>query len=72
VGAGAYPALAHNARLEVAGYPISVIVHGQKAMPPLGKMLSDQQVADVANYIRSHFGNAYTGKIKPEDVKAVR
>src|ERR1700744_6232574 len=72
VGGGAYPALAHNARLEVAGYPISVIVHGQKAMPPLGKMLSDSQVADVANYIRSHFGNNYMDQVKPEDVKAIR
>src|SRR6202000_25614 len=57
VGAGAYPALAKTAKLAVAGYPISVIVNGQKAMPPLGRMLSDQQVADVTNYVRSHFGN---------------
>src|SRR5580704_5407278 len=53
-GAGTYPALAKNPKLAVAGYPISVIVNGQKAMPPLGKMLSDQQVADVVNYIRTH------------------
>ncbi len=71
-GAGAYPALAHNAKLAVAGYPVSVIVHGQKAMPPLGGMLSDKQVADVTNYVRSHFGNAYADKVKPEDVKTVR
>jgi len=58
--------------LEVAGYPVSVIVHGQKAMPPLGKMLSDSQVADVTNYIRSHFGNSYKDMVKPEAVKAVR
>jgi len=71
-GAGTYPALAHNAKLEVAGYPVSVIVHGQKAMPPLGKMLSDRQVADVTNYIRTHFGNSYKDTVKPEAVKAVR
>jgi mono/diheme cytochrome c family protein len=71
-GAGTYPALAHNAKLEVAGYPISVIVNGQKAMPPLGKMLNDKQVADVVNYIRTHFGNSYKDMVKPEDVKAVR
>jgi mono/diheme cytochrome c family protein len=71
-GAGTYPALAHNPKLEVAGYPVSVIVHGQKAMPPLGKMLSDQQVADVTNYIRTHFGNSYKDMVKPEAVKAVR
>jgi mono/diheme cytochrome c family protein len=71
-GAGTYPALAKNPKLAVAGYPISVIVNGQKAMPPLGKMLSDQQVADVVNYIRTHFGNDYKDAVKPTDVKAVR
>lgn len=72
VGAGAYPALAKNAKLEVAGYPVAVIVHGQKAMPPFGGLLSDQQIADVVNYVRSHFGNNYKDKVSPEDVKAQR
>jgi mono/diheme cytochrome c family protein len=71
-GAGTYPALASNARLETVGYPVSVILHGRKAMPPLGKMLSDKQVADVTNYIRNHFGNSYKDMVKPEDVKVVR
>jgi len=72
VGAGMYPALAKNPKLEVAGYPISVIVNGQKAMPALGGMFSDQQVADVTNYIRTHFGNNYKDKVTPADVKATR
>lgn len=72
VGAGAYPALAKNAKLEVAGYPVAVIVHGQKAMPPFGGLLSDQQIADVVNYVRSHFGNNYKDKVAPADVKAQR
>jgi mono/diheme cytochrome c family protein len=72
VGAGMYPALAKNPKLEVAGYPISVIVNGQKAMPALGGMFSDQQVADVTNYIRTHFGNSYKDKVTPADVKATR
>ncbi|MBN9546669.1 MAG: cytochrome c [Alphaproteobacteria bacterium] len=72
VGAGMYPALAKNPKLEVAGYPVSVIVNGQKAMPALGGMFSDQQVADVTNYIRTHFGNNYKDKVTPADVKAAR
>lgn len=72
VGAGMYPALAKNAKLEVAGYPVAVIVHGQKAMPPFGGLLNDQQIADVVNYVRTHFGNAYKDKVTPEDVKAQR
>jgi mono/diheme cytochrome c family protein len=72
VGAGMYPALAKNPKLEVAGYPISVVVNGQKAMPAFGPMLSDQQIADVINYVRTHFGNNYKDGVKPADVKAAR
>jgi mono/diheme cytochrome c family protein len=72
VGAGMYPALAKNAKLEVAGYPVAVIVHGQKAMPAFGGLLNDQQIADVVNYVRTHFGNNYKDKVTPADVKAQR
>ena len=73
MGAGAgFPALAKNAKLAEAGYPVSVIVHGQKAMLPLGGLLSDQQIADVVNYVRSHFGNRYRGTVTAADVKAAR
>jgi hypothetical protein len=72
VGAGMYPALAKNENLETAGYPVGVIVKGQKAMPALGAFFSDVQVANVVNYIRTHFGNKYKDKVKPEDVKLMR
>jgi mono/diheme cytochrome c family protein len=72
VGAGMYPALAKNPKLEVAGYPVSVVVNGQKAMPAFGGMFSDQQVADVVNYVRTHFGNSYKDKVTPADVKSAR
>ena len=72
VGAGAYPALARDANLEIAGYPIGVIVKGQKAMPAFADYLTDQQIAEVVNYIRTHFGNRYRDKVKPEDVKLMR
>ena len=73
VGAGMYPALAKNPKLAVAGYPISVVVNGQKAMPAfLGTKLSDQQIADVVNYVRTHFGNSYADMVTAADVKAVR
>jgi mono/diheme cytochrome c family protein len=72
VGAGAYPALAHNPKLETAGYSITVVVNGQKAMPALGSMLTDQQIADVVNYIRSNFNNSYKDRVARADVKSVR
>jgi mono/diheme cytochrome c family protein len=72
VGAGRYPALAKNANLESAGYPIYVIIHGQKAMPPLGGLLSDQQIADVVGYIRTNFGNAFAEPVALEEVTSSR
>ena len=71
-GAGAYPALAANPRLAAATYPVYNIVHGKKSMPPFGKMLTDEQIADVTNYVRTHMGNNYTDAVTPEAVKAVR
>jgi mono/diheme cytochrome c family protein len=41
-------------------------------MPPLGSMMSDVQVADVVNYVRTHFGNAYPGAVSAADVAAAR
>ena len=72
VGAGAYPALAKNARLAEPGYPVAVVLHGRKAMMPLGALLTDQQVADVVNYVRRNFGNKYKDKVSAADVKAAR
>jgi len=73
MGAGAgFPALARNPKLAEAGYPVSVVLHGQKAMLPLGGLLSDQQIADVVNYVRKNFGNAYRGQVTAADVKAAR
>lgn len=72
VGAGQYPALAKNPKLEEPGYPISVVTQGLKSMPAFGLAMSDQQIADVVNYVRGNFGNRYKDKVKPEDVKNAR
>jgi mono/diheme cytochrome c family protein len=71
-GAGTYPALAGNKNLEAGGYAVSVVVHGQRGMPPIGFMMSDEQVAAVVNYVRTHFGNTYQDAVTAEDVKALR
>jgi mono/diheme cytochrome c family protein len=72
VGAGAYPALAANANLASAAYATTVLLHGLRGMPPVGRMMSDAQVADVINYVRTHFGNQYDDAISAADVKAAR
>jgi mono/diheme cytochrome c family protein len=41
-------------------------------MPAFGPLLSDQQIADVVNYVRGNFGNKYKDKVTQADVKAQR
>ncbi|MBV9135618.1 MAG: cytochrome c [Hyphomicrobiales bacterium] len=71
-GAGSYPALAADAKLEAAGYAVLVVVQGQKAMPSFGYTLSDEQIAAVVNYVRTHFDNDYKDEVTVADVKAAR
>ena len=72
VGAGVYPPLAGNRRLESSGYPVLLVINGQRAMPAFGRMLDDGQVAAVVNYVRTHFGNAFMDAISAADVKNLR
>jgi mono/diheme cytochrome c family protein len=77
VGAGSYPALANNERLASAGYAVSVVANGLRAMPafasklaPSGCLLGDAQIAAAVNYVRTHFDNRYTDIVSAEDVKS--
>jgi len=72
VGAGMYPALANNAKLKVAAYPILVVTRGQKAMPEFGSGLNDAQIAAVITYVRSNFGNTARDVVTEAQVKAIR
>jgi len=59
-GAGTYPALAGNQNLAAARFPVTVVLHGLRGMPPVGYFMTDDQVAAVVNYVRTHFGNSYS------------
>src|SRR5215212_7118724 len=72
VGAGLYPALARNSKLGARSYPVYIVLHGSKAMPPMEKLLSDEQVAAVVNCIRTHFGNAYKDSVSAREVSDAR
>jgi mono/diheme cytochrome c family protein len=72
VGAGAYPALARNPKLKAAGYPLALVINGRNAMPAFGDLLTDQQVAAVVNYVRTHFGNQFADEVTAADAKAAR
>lgn len=71
-GAGYYPALANNPKLEAGAYPLAVLMNGLNGMPPLGTMMSDQQAADVVNYVRTHFGNRYKDPVTAAEAKQLR
>ena len=71
-GAGAYPALARDANLAAAGYPVLIVLEGHKAMPGFAAMLNDAQVAAVVNYVRTNFGNAYRDGVTQANVAAAR
>lgn len=70
-GAGAYPALATNPRLASNLYPVSVVWNGKNGMPPVGRYLSDAQIAAVVNYVRTNFGNDYRDTLSAQDVKQI-
>jgi mono/diheme cytochrome c family protein len=71
-GAGTYPALAGNSKLAESGYVLSMVMNGHRGMPPFRGHFTNGQVADVVNYVRSHFGNHYKGKVTEADVQALR
>jgi len=71
-GAGHYPALADNPKVEAAPYVIVNVLHGRKGMPLFGDEMNDDQVAAVVNYTRTHFGNRFAGDVTPSQVRSLR
>ena len=71
-GAGVYPTLAHDANLASRQYPVVVLLRGQKNMPSFAQSLDDEQIAAVATYVRTHFGNAWGDAITAAEVGALR
>ena len=72
VGAGMYPSLRGNEKLEYPDYAIFIVTNGYKAMPPFGHTLSDEQIAAVVNYLQSGLGNSYTPAATAEQVELNR
>jgi len=79
IGAGHYPKLAASAALVSWQYVALTVIGGRNGMPAFGAQsslvwdaptvhLSDAQVADVVNYVRSHFGNRYKERVSAAQV----
>jgi mono/diheme cytochrome c family protein len=82
VGAGHYPKLAGDPALVSWQYAAITVLNGKNGMPPFGLPadqvmetravhLSDAQVADVINYVRSNFGNHHKDSVTAKQVAAM-
>jgi mono/diheme cytochrome c family protein len=82
VGAGHYPKLAGDPALVAWQYVALTVLNGRSGMPGFGMPaalametravhLSDAQVADVVNYVRSHFGNRWKGRATAGEVASL-
>lgn len=82
VGAGAYPKLAANKKFVSWAYVALTVLDGRNGMPPFGyptgrgmdsgpAHLSDAQIANVVNYVRSHFGNDYKAEVSAAQIAAL-
>jgi mono/diheme cytochrome c family protein len=71
-GAGRFPSLASDPNLATGHYAVAIVVNGSRAMPPFGTRMSNDQIAAVVNYVRTHFGNSYPDAIGSDAVKDVR
>lgn len=83
VGAGRYPAFRDNPNLASSRYLAVMVLDGRRNMPAFREpaqqdffyaptWLSDQQVADVVNYLRSNFGGIADDPITAKDVAALQ
>ncbi len=71
-GAGEYPALAGNPKLAAAAFPATRVLQGWGNMPSFAENMSDEQVAAVVNFVRTHFDNHYTDALTAADVQRLR
>jgi mono/diheme cytochrome c family protein len=65
------PALAENPRLEDPAWTVRRILLGANAMPAFAGQFTAAELATVASYIRTNFGNAYS-EVTLEEVRKVR
>ncbi len=80
-GAGTYPKLAGNPLVASRQYVAMTVLMGRKGMPSFGTLpglsaqqarmlasLTDEQIAAVVNYVRTHFGNDFKDPTTAKEV----
>ena len=71
IGAGYYPPLKDNSKMESKYYIISVVVNGLRGMPSFHSMMSDAQIAAVTQYVHSDLNN-FTDTVTAANVAQLR
>ncbi|KRG32762.1 c-type cytochrome [Psychrobacter sp. P11G3] len=70
-GAGYYPPLADNSKMQSKYYIISVVINGLRGMPSFHRMMSDEQIAAVTQYVHSDLNN-FTDIVNAANVAQLR
>jgi len=81
-GAGHYPSLYKDATLGSRQYVALTLLAGRRNMPAFGARhaigflgppltLTEEQIAAVVNYVRTHFGNQYSDPISAGEVRSL-
>lgn len=70
-GAGVYPALAGNPKMQRYEYVTTLILHGAGGMPGFQDFLTDEQVAEIVNYVRQDL-NRYSDPVNAPAIRPLR
>ena len=70
-GAGYYPPLANNSKMQSKYYIISVVINGLRGMPSFHRMMNDEQIAAVTQYVHSDLNN-FTDTVTTANVAQLR
>ncbi|WP_201618289.1 c-type cytochrome [Psychrobacter urativorans] len=70
-GAGYYPPLADNSKMQSKYYVISILMNGFRGMPAFHGMMNDEQMAAVTQYVRSEL-NDYKDPVTTANVAQLR
>ena len=70
-GTGYYPPLANNSKMQSKYYIISVVINGLRGMPSFHRMMNDEQIAAVTQYVHSDL-NSFTDTVPTANVAQLR
>ena len=70
-GAGYYPPLANNSKMQSKYYIISVLINGLRGMPSFHSIMNDAQIAAVTQYVHSDLNN-FTDTVTTDNVAQLR